>query len=295
MEMHQVRYFLAVARTLNFTRAAEQCNVSQPALTRAIQQLEDELSGKLLRREGKLSHLTDLGARMVPLMQQCYESAIAAKTLAISLKKGSALAISLALSQTIELQLLAGCLAEMQRVFPGLQLKILRGNSAEISDYLKKGQVEIAIAGPLGQAWDRLDARPLFNEKFAFVVHQDHKLAGRNAIDFRQLAEEQILVNSACECAEETTRLLDEHGVAVCDGHQISSQQDLLTLLEANLGAAFLPQSSTRRASLRGVPINGFEMSREVSLYAVAGRQRSPAVEALTKLLRTQDWSRHTQ
>src|SRR6516162_4947389 len=140
MEMHQVRYFLAVARTLNFTRAAEQCNVSQPALTRAIQQLEDELSGKLLRREGKLSHLTDLGARMVPLMQQCYESAIAAKTLAISLKKGSALAISLALSQTIELQLLAGCLAEMQRVFPGLQLKILRGNSAEISDYLKRSQ-----------------------------------------------------------------------------------------------------------------------------------------------------------
>src|SRR5438552_2930921 len=58
MKMHQVRYFLAVARTLNFTRAAEQCNVFQPALTRAIQQLEDELSGKLLRRERNLSHLT---------------------------------------------------------------------------------------------------------------------------------------------------------------------------------------------------------------------------------------------
>ena len=60
MEMHQIRYFLAVAQTLNFTRAAEQCNVSQPALTRAIQQLEDELAGPLIRREGKLSHLTDL-------------------------------------------------------------------------------------------------------------------------------------------------------------------------------------------------------------------------------------------
>src|SRR5690349_19087705 len=74
MEMHQVRYFLAVARTLNFTRAAEQCNVSQPALTRAIRQLEEELAGTLLRREGKHSHLTDLGERMVPLMRQCYES-----------------------------------------------------------------------------------------------------------------------------------------------------------------------------------------------------------------------------
>lgn len=57
MEMHQVRYFLAASRTLDFTRAAEDRNVSQPALARAIQQLEQELAGKLLRREGKLSHL----------------------------------------------------------------------------------------------------------------------------------------------------------------------------------------------------------------------------------------------
>ena len=51
MEMHQVRYFLAVARTTNFTRAAEECNVAQPSLTRAIKLLEGELGGDLFRRE----------------------------------------------------------------------------------------------------------------------------------------------------------------------------------------------------------------------------------------------------
>src|SRR5215510_3109591 len=102
MEMHQVRYFLAVARTLNFTRAAEQCNVSQPALTRAIRQLEEELAGKLLRREGKHSHLTDLGVRMVPLMQQCLDSALAAKSLATSFKKGATQALSLLVSHSID-------------------------------------------------------------------------------------------------------------------------------------------------------------------------------------------------
>ena len=64
MEMKQVRYFVAVAETLNFTRAAEQCNVTQPALTRAIKQLEFELGGDLIRREGRNTHLTDLGNRM---------------------------------------------------------------------------------------------------------------------------------------------------------------------------------------------------------------------------------------
>ena len=54
MEMHQIRYFLGVSRTLNFTRAAEECNVSQPSLTRAIKLLEEELGGELFRRERNL-------------------------------------------------------------------------------------------------------------------------------------------------------------------------------------------------------------------------------------------------
>ena len=82
MEMHQVRYFLAVADTLNFTRAAEQCHVSQPALTRAIQQLEEELGGLLLRRERKLTHLTDFGRLIEPHLRQMLTDAEAAKSTA---------------------------------------------------------------------------------------------------------------------------------------------------------------------------------------------------------------------
>ena len=82
MEMHQVRYFLAVADTLNFTRAAEQCHVSQPALTRAIQQLEEEMGGLLLRRERKLTHLTDFGRLIEPHLRQLFANADAAKSTA---------------------------------------------------------------------------------------------------------------------------------------------------------------------------------------------------------------------
>ena len=60
MEMHQIRYFLAVCDTLNFTRAAEQCHVSQPALTRAVKGLEDEFGGLLFHRERNNTHLTEL-------------------------------------------------------------------------------------------------------------------------------------------------------------------------------------------------------------------------------------------
>jgi len=197
MEMHHIRYFLAVARELNFTRAAEHCNVSQPALTRAIQQLEDELGGQLLRREGKLSHLTDLGERMVPPMMQCLESALAAKSLASSFKAGSSQALLLAMAHTIDMVPLAQCLAEMQRKCRSLEFNILRGTASEIGQHLKKGHAELAVAGPLEQPWDRLDQHPLFEEELALAVSSCHRLAGREVVDVLELAEERILLGSA--------------------------------------------------------------------------------------------------
>src|SRR5439155_20924950 len=102
MEMHQVRYFLAVARLLNFTRAADDCNVTQPSLTRAIKQLEAELGGDLFRRERPVQ-LTELGQRMQPLLQQCYEAASGARSLAASLKSGDVGALRIALTHSIDL------------------------------------------------------------------------------------------------------------------------------------------------------------------------------------------------
>src|SRR5579864_2502893 len=75
MELHQVRYFLALASTLNFTRAAEQCNVTQPALTKGVQKLEQELGGQLIYRERQLTQLTDLGKEVLPLLERTRFSA----------------------------------------------------------------------------------------------------------------------------------------------------------------------------------------------------------------------------
>ncbi|HET9375968.1 MAG TPA: LysR family transcriptional regulator [Chthoniobacterales bacterium] len=72
--MYQIRYFLAVSEYLNFRRAAEECHVSGPALTRAIQKLEDELDGKLFRHERNRTHLTDLGVLIRPRLKGYWRS-----------------------------------------------------------------------------------------------------------------------------------------------------------------------------------------------------------------------------
>jgi DNA-binding transcriptional LysR family regulator len=117
--MHQIRYFLAVGETLNLTRAAERCNVAQPALTRAIKALESELGGELLRRERALSHLTELGQRMLPMLRQCYETTLTAKVVAASMNKGEAAPLALAISHTVALGHFAPALREL-RAFPPL-------------------------------------------------------------------------------------------------------------------------------------------------------------------------------
>ena len=291
MEMHQIRYFLAVARELNFTRAAESCNVSQPALTRAIQQLEDEFGGQLLRREGKLSHLTDLGKRLLPLMLRCHESALAAKSLASSFKVGSAQSLLLALARSIDLRLVTDCIGEIQRRCSTFEFKILRGSASEISESLKKGQADLAIAGPLEEAWDRLDRHSLFEEEQVLTVAMQHRLAGRNQITVEDLAGERILLDSACEMAAGLAEQLRKGGVREDGLLRIGSRQDILSLTEANLGVGFLPANAQGHGVLRLIRVDGLDTRRQISLYMVAGRQRSAATDAMIKLLRARDWS----
>ena len=119
MEMHQVRYFLAVAGALNFTRAAEECHVAQPSLTRAIRQLEAELGGDLFRRERPQAQLTELGQRMLPLLQRCYESALSAKSLASSITRGDIASLRMAVSRSIDCNPFIPHLRELSRHFPG--------------------------------------------------------------------------------------------------------------------------------------------------------------------------------
>jgi len=284
MEMQQVRYFLAVSRTLNFTRAAEECNVTQPALTRAIKQLEDELGGELIRREGRNSHLTDLGNRMRPLLQQCYDSAIAAKQVASKLKKGEVAALSLVVSRTFDLELLTGPLSEVQRSFPALQLKIRRASGSEICELLKNGEVDLAVAGALGEDWERLDAWPMFTESFDIVSNADpvsltvEVFRDRRFLDFAGADEGDC---PRCELASA--------GVAVDDAHRLDSLRDLEALAAAGLGAAVIPASTLRRSRLRRAPCP-FNAQRTVTVYSVSGRQRSKETAALLNLLRATDW-----
>lgn len=291
MEMHQVRYFLAVSRALNFTRAAEECHVAQPSLTRAIKQLEEELGSELFRRERNLTHMTEFGQRMLPHLQQCYDSAATAKDLASSIKSGAVAPISIALSTAINLALLVPRLKELVRVFEGLELRFVRGSTSDVAEALKKGDADIAVSGPLRDTWDRFDSWPLFTERFCLAANKDDRLSNRSAIEPKDLASERLIWRTYCEHAAEFEDFLRSRQLHSAISHKVASEHDLIALLEANLGVGVLPSSAPRSENIKLIPINGLDLRRTVYLYGVAGRQRSPATTALIKLMRASDWS----
>ena len=200
MEMYQVRYFLSVARALNFTRAAEECGVAQPSLSRAIKQLEGELGGELFRRERPQAILTELGQRMLPILTRCFESAAAAQALAAGSGKGAAGALRVALSPTISIALVLAALREASKLFDGLELVVRRESAAGTLDLLKTGDVEVAIL-----AEHDLEPRPwlerfyLFDEGFLLISAREHRRANSGAFGLDDLREERIVLSRHAE------------------------------------------------------------------------------------------------
>ena len=291
MEMHQVRYFLAVARTLNFTRAAEECHVAQPSLTRAVRQLEGELGGDLFRRERPQAQLTELGQRMLPLLKQCYESALSARSLASAIKKGEVGSLRLAVSHTIDPSLVTPHVVELGKLFQGLELKLLRGNSTEVLEYLKRGEVELGLAGQLGEEWERLDGWPLFTEDLQLIVNSMHVFAGRQGVPIDDLKEEKLMLRSYCETTPGLIELLRAREFDVTRFHEVSADGDMLALLEAGVGVALVPRSTQSPPALVRLAVEGAELRRTIYLYGVAGRQRTAVASAMMKMLRAYDWS----
>lgn len=294
MEMQQVRYFISVAKTLNFTRAAEECCVTQPALTRAIKLLEFELGGDLIRREGRHTHLTDLGNKMLPMLRQCHEAAIAAKTLAKAVSRGEVSSLSIAVARSLDSALIMGPLQEMYPAFPGIQIKLKRGNASEIAGMLKSGEVDIAMGGPLGETWDRLEAWPMFSESFGLVVGSGHALAMRNDVelDVELIREEQFLLFSGLDLTDYERERLNNAGVNLNSAHEVDSSQDLEALVSAGFGIAVAPKHALRSTSGLSLNLPSLDLQRTVAVYTVAGRPRPREAAAFLNLLRCKDWNR---
>jgi DNA-binding transcriptional LysR family regulator len=284
MEMHQIRYFLAVADSLNFTKAAESCHVAQPSLTRGIKLLEEELGGVLFHRERANTHLSELGQMVLPYLTQVYEQARTAKEQAVSYARLQQTTLKLGVMCTVAPTQLVSLIGAMQNRHRGVELQIFDASARDLQERLVKGDLEVAIYCLAGDAKDeRLHHMPLFREQFMIVVAQGHGLASRNAIRVPELDGERYLNRVNCELNGYAGPIWREHGAAINMVYRSERDDWILAMIAAGLGFGFMPEYSVNHPGVVARRLVEPEFWREVNLVTVRGRPHSPAVGAFVR------------
>lgn len=284
MEMHQVRYFLAAVRTLNFTRAAEQCHVTQPSLTRAIQKLEEEFGGPLFRRERSLTHLTELGRQVVPHLQQTYDAAQAARLLAKGMGKQLHAPVTLGLTEPVSDQL-GKALSRVVQGLPGFRLTVVRADTAAIVQGLLRGDIDSAILPDPCNLPDRLNTFILLRQELAVIVPATCALGHPEPATVQDLAT-MTWIEAEPHVAAEFRERCSEVGMRPDFRHHANLEGDLVELVANGLGCAWVPAGLALPDKVRRVAIAGFSMARTTVFATVAGRRRSVATDTLARALR---------
>jgi LysR family transcriptional regulator, hydrogen peroxide-inducible genes activator len=290
MEMHQAKYFIAVCQTLNFTRAAKQCGITQPALTRAIQRLEHDLGGQLFRRERGRTHVTKLGRIVRPHFEQLFESCAAIKSDSrafLSLEKADA---TLGIMFTIGAGPLVGFLTDFRAAHPGITITLREGIPTALIELLLNGEIDVAVLAPPGPLDRRLNARFLYRERLSVAFPSSHRFADQRTVSVGDLEGENYLARMNCETQRRLTAICKAHNVAIREICR-SEREDWIQLLVANgAGICFLPEYSAVIPDLRIFPLGNPELMRDISAVTVAGRRFSPAMRKLIQAINRHAW-----
>jgi DNA-binding transcriptional LysR family regulator len=283
MEMHQVRYFLAVAQELNFSRAAEGCDVAQPSLSRAIKALEAELGGNLFHREGKKTHLSELGRMVHPHLQMIYAAANTAKRISRDIGGMSSVPLKLGIMSTVAPDEIVDLLAALKTKYNGLELRLSDASATVLRDRLLNGELEVAIYALPGEEQEELHILPLFKEQMVIAVNRKHRLANAKAYPVSEMNGEDYIHRMNCEFAGYADRILAEKGVTCTPTYWSERDDWTLAMVAAGLGFAFMPANAIKHPEVIGIPVVDPEFWRTVNLVTVRGRRYSPGTGALVR------------
>lgn len=244
MEMHQVRYFIAVAKHMSFTRAAEELRVAQPSLTRAIQKLEAEFGGPLLRRERSNTHLTELGRLMLPHLQAALAASENAKVQAKLLKGNAVGSLAVGIGTGLDVEGLAGQLLEAVDGHPNLELTCEVASEEVVERRLLAGEFDAALIAPVEPSGDRFDLCHVRSDDFVVAFAEGHRFARTSTVALQVLAEEPLAVHFGCRVREALARVVEALGLTPIVRLRSNETRWIAEFVRHGRGCAVLPAGS---------------------------------------------------
>jgi LysR family hydrogen peroxide-inducible transcriptional activator len=286
MTFTELRYIVAVAQERHFGRAAERCFITQPALSLAIQKLEDELGAQIFERKRNDLALTPLGEKIVQQAQRVLEEAEQIKVIAAQGKDQLKGTLRFGVIATVGPYLLSDLVSALRKHAPEMPLEIEENLTVNLSRMLKSGKLDvIMIALPFDEPG--ILTRALYDEPFKAVVPVNHPWAKKSRIDSRALAGQQVLLPHAGHCFRQ--QVLDscpELSRSDNEGIQGNSLETIRQMVASGLGITVLPCSALtakhHNKRLAVVPFTDPVPQRRIGLAWRTGFPRPAAIEAVT-------------
>lgn len=290
METHQIRYFLAACETLNFSRAAELCEVSVPSLTRAIHKLEEELGGHLFRRERHLTHLTDLGRLMQQHFSTARDALEAARSDAEKYRSLAEARLKLGVFSTMPAKHLTGYLKALGAAAPNLELHLWEAHCEELAAALVAGEIDVAIMSAADYG-EKFRAVPLYREPYDVAFAPGHRFERMNAVPLRELEGEPYIKRLHCEFPANFARLGVAKPYRAVQVRYMTEREDWVqTMVASGLGCTLMPRFLPIIDGVLLRPVVEPEVSRRISIVTVAGRPHSQPVSLAVSTARAHAW-----
>jgi len=301
MEMHQLRYVVAVARSGNFSRAAEQCRVAQPSLSQQILKLEDELGERLFDRRHREVRLTAHGEAFLGRAMRILEEVDAARREASDARQLLRGTIRIGVLPTLAPYVLPEALAEFTGQFPGIEWVVNEDTTERLVQLALVHELDFALASlPIRD--DRLELKPLFAEELLLAVPPGHPLAQRRSVGAADLEGEPLIVMKEGHClGDQVMAFCERRGARVQIRFRSAQLETVQALVASGLGISLVPALAAARTCGSGPEYRPFQGSKpRRQIVALWPRQRSPGraaaafLERLSARLRSAGHPMHT-
>lgn len=282
MQIHQLRYFCAVARAGNFTRAAEHEHVAQPSLSQQIGKMEDELGAKLFDRLGRSVRLTAFGETFLPRAQAILRELGEATTEIQQMAGTEAGTVTLGSIPTIAPYFLPSRLSGFFSAHPEIRLRIVEEITPLLLTQLQEGSMDIALVA-LPVPGTEFESRELLREPLYLAVPRAHALAREKTISLRQIESHPFLLLKEGHCFRDTV-------VAACQRSRLKLNvifetgqfSTILGMVSAGMGISIVPQMAVEPVGgCRFIPLADARAHRKIGLIWLRNHFQTRAEKAL--------------
>jgi DNA-binding transcriptional LysR family regulator len=293
LNLHHLRIFAAIVDHGGFTRAARMLRLSQPAVSKSLNELERQLQATLLDRTGKTATLTEAGRTLYARAGELFGVERAAERELRELRGLKRGVLRVAASTTIATYLLPHYLGRFHTRHPSVRIRTTSANTRAVLRALLEFRVDVALVeGPIEHA--RVLAVPWREDELVVIASPDHPVAAAASVEPRRLADEQFLVREPGSGTRVVTeRALAERGVSLQRTIRVGGTEAIKQAVAAGLGLGIVSRAAAADQLALGrivvVPVRDLVIRRTLAQIKLRDRSTTIAGRELESLLMTTD------